>query len=115
MAFIAKLQPARCVFIYRTLLAGLLAYIIAVLWNNKKYEIGALLALTACIPQIINPVGFVPETYSGFYVLAIGAVAMIVFLSEKLNFTAISHLAPVGYLLILAGYVIRVENILQWL
>lgn len=111
LAFIAKLQPARCVFIFRLFLAGILAYTVANMWQDRKYGVGALVILCATIPQVINIQSYVYETYSGFFVLAIGIVAVAIYLAKKFDITLIHHFAPIGFVLIIAAYVIRAENI----
>lgn len=66
LAFIAKIQPARCVFIHRFFLAGLLAYAAVKLYDRKAYLPAASLMLAVCLPQI----GL--KTFSGFLTFLCG-------------------------------------------
>jgi hypothetical protein len=71
VAFIAKIQPARSVFIYRFFLAGLLAYCAARLVQKKHYTLAVILIFSAAFPQITN------RSYSGFFVGVEGFGALI--------------------------------------
>lgn len=100
LAFVAKLQPARCVFIYRFFLAGILAYVIQLSWREKAYLNAALILAFACIPQ------FGIQTFSGFFILGLGlALAVKAFAANK-KWLIIEHLTTFGVILLIGLFFI---------
>ena len=70
VAFIAKLQPARSVFVYRFGLAALLAYSVYHLVCKKEYFAAALVVFMTALPQINI------KTYSGILLLLVSVYLM---------------------------------------
>ncbi len=66
IAFIAKLQPARSVFVYRFFIAAILAFSVHGLVIKKEYYAAALIIFMTALPQINI------KTYSGILLLLSG-------------------------------------------
>lgn len=106
IAVIAKLQPARSVFVYRFFLAAILAYCIYILINKKEYLQASLIILMTALPQINI------KTYSGILLLLVALYLLVVRLSEKKNIISlkvIMHIAVI--ILILAVIALYSSNI----
>lgn len=92
IAFIAKLQPARNVFIYRFFLAAILAFSVYNLVIKKEYYAAALIIFMTALPQINV------KTYSGILLLlsAVYLIAARYFKNKKiLSLNVICHLCAI--------------------
>lgn len=78
IAFVAKLQPARSVFVYRFFLAAILAYSVYRLIMKKEYFAAALVIFMTALPQINI------KTYSGILLLlSAGYLLAVKYFKEK--------------------------------
>ncbi|MCK5128238.1 MAG: hypothetical protein KAQ68_00185 [Clostridiales bacterium] len=92
VAFIAKLQPARNVFIYRFFLAIILSYSVFRLIGKKEYYAAALVIFMATLPQMNI------KTYSGILLLLIAVYLLFNRYAKKKNITSLQvllHMASI--------------------
>ncbi len=90
IAFIAKLQPARNVFVYRFFLASILAFSSYKLVLKKEYIAAALIVFMTALPQINI------KTYSGILLLLTAIYLIFAKWCDKrelISLKAISHIA----------------------
>jgi hypothetical protein len=92
IAFVAKLQPARCVFVYRFFLAVVLALGVYHLVAKKEYFAAALVVFMTVLPQIDI------KTYSGILLLLSAAYMIAARYFAKKNIVSVKvilHMAAI--------------------
>ena len=92
IAFVAKLQPARCVFVYRFFLAAVLALGVYHLVLKKEYFAAALVVFMTVLPQIDI------KTYSGILLLLSAAYMIAARYFSRKNIVSVKvilHMAAI--------------------
>ncbi len=104
ITFIAKIQPGRCVFIYRFIIEVIFAYLLYLMITNKQSLAAYILALVACTPYF----GSIPN--AGLYVFISSVSVLIISILKKREFTKIVKLSYVSYLIILVLWYLLIFN-----
>lgn len=84
--FIGKLQPSRCVFIYRFFIAAMLSYAIYRLWSKKDYFYALIAAFFITVP------GMFSMTVSGFLLFMLAIIMLVRSLAANKNNKAVIFL-----------------------
>lgn len=94
IAMIAKLQPARCVFVYRFLIATILALSVYHLVKKKEYYPAALIIFMTALPQ------FNIKTFSGILLLLVALYLMVKEIAVKKDIISLRVLLDIAAIIL---------------